>query len=423
MTALEKPQITKIGDAYRFTWPGVYIELDRFYEHRDELTAEVTVYSEFPPTPGLLHNARLNLASTSAKEKLAGALAKRLDQVDWAGVLESVCMQAKEMYRRGEPAIDLLQVQPRPDRWLHWPYVEHGGPTVLVADGGAGKSVVALWVALHIGLGGNAGPHNGRNESVKSLYLDWETSADVHHTRLVALGNGLGIATEAMPSIYYRQMSVSLPAAAAAIRREIDELGIGFIVVDSLGAAGDGPPEESGTALESFRAIRSFGVPTLIVHHRRKQSGMQGSDRDRVFGSVYILNLARLVWTMETVSDEASDEIRVAMVNIKSNNGRLVKRHGLTITFENDAETLRQIRINRSDLTEMPEFADRVSLRDRIMSELSRGPMTARQLADGLEVDAKQVQVRLSELKRKAQVVSLAGDRWGLAQAAEDAWR
>jgi len=172
---MSKPTFTQLGDAYRFTWhdlPGTIIELDRFREMRGDLHAEITIYyPRADGNPGLLHYAKLNLLS-STRSRLGKSLQERVPSIDWGGLLEQVCILAVEQYRKGEPTQDLREIEPdSKPRWMLWPYIEHGGPTILAAPGGAGKSMLAMAMAYSVASGYAI---LGRMDAkpVPALYLD-----------------------------------------------------------------------------------------------------------------------------------------------------------------------------------------------------------------------------------------------------------
>ncbi len=398
--------VTTIGTAIRVSWPTAWMEFDRLSEHGEDLSAEVTFYSLTPPRQGLLHRARFNLLSTGTRSGICKTLGSREEGLPWSEMLEAAVWLVVEHYREGDPAVDLRTVNPWPqDRWLLRPYLEHGGPTILFAEGGSGKSVVALWMGLRVAL-----------EAKPVLYLDYETGPEVHAERMRALCAGMKIDGQAMPPIHYKRMASSLTQSLYVVRRDVDRLGIGLVVVDSLGAAGDGPPEESATAVALFQAIRTIPVPCLCIHHKRKSATGQKSEsqRDRMFGSVYYLNFARLAWELDAAADEDSSVIRLAMINVKANNGRLQGRHGLELAFTNVEERLTRIDVNRVDLASLPEHANRVSMKDRITSELKRGPLTVKELAEALDAPTANIGPAVSRMRADGAVVRLPDERWGL---------
>jgi hypothetical protein len=151
----------------------------------------------------------------STRTSLAKALTERLP-FDWQGALLQAAHRAVQARRVGEPTVDLTQVSARETRWLLWPFVEYGGPTVLFADGGTGKSVLALMMAYSVASGkpllGNpqGPPHN-------VLYLDWETDAQTHAERLRAIHSAYAFGADP-PAVYYKRMSGSLAESAAQIQ-------------------------------------------------------------------------------------------------------------------------------------------------------------------------------------------------------------
>jgi hypothetical protein len=398
--------VSKIGTAIRVSWSTAWMEFDRLTEHGDDLSAEVTFYSLLPPRQGLLHRARFNLLSTSTRSGICKALEVREKGLPWSEMLEIAVWLVVENYREGDPAVDLRTVNPWPqDRWLLRPYIEHGGPTILFAEGGSGKSIIALWMGLRVAL-----------ENKPVLYLDYETGPEVHAERMRALCAGMSIDQDAMPTVHYKRMASSLAQSLYVVRRDVDKLEAGMVIIDSLGAAGDGPPEESATAVALFQAIRTIPVPCLCIHHKRKSANGQKNEnqRDRMFGSVYYVNFARLAWEMEAATEEDSGTITVGMINVKANNGRLQARHALNVEFTNTEDRLTEISVRPTDIRTEPGLAHRVSLRDRIMAELSHGPLDRKEVAAAMDTTPNAASVELAKMNKDGLLVQLPDNKWGL---------
>lgn len=411
-----KPELTVSGDTYRLTWPcGVDAELERFSEHRDELTAEVTLRSRREPRPGLLHSARLNLMSTQARKTLAQALDHREPDVEWSSVIEGMCFLARERYRAGDPSIDLRFLEPTVgDRWLLEPFIERGGPTVLFADGGTGKSLMGLAMAISIA---TAQPVLGRpvGSPCAVMYLDFETDSGTIEEHYSAILAGAGIADR--PPVYYRRQVASLAEAAPTIRREIAQLDVGFVVVDSLGAGRGGEPESADTTIRLFNAARSFGVPWLGIDHVTKANGNNGS---RPFGSAFTHNLARLTWGADKAQEEGVSEMTIALRNFKRNNGRALPQRAYRLAFESDAaDRLLSVRFGAVDVASVPEFSGRLPLKQQILHELTGGPLAIKDLAEALGKDLKLVSARAGELRKAGRLVRI-GDRVALAAITEE---
>lgn len=175
------PEVTFLHNAHRYNYRDVGIEVlvERFSEGRDGLHAEMLVTTSRPPRPGVLKHGRLNLVSAQAKSQFTRALRERatdgfLDDADFVALVEQVCLMSTRRWRDGNPAVDLREVSQRPgSRWLLEPYIEFGGPTIMFADGGSGKSLLAMAMAVSVASGISViGDPIGTPSSV--LYLDWE---------------------------------------------------------------------------------------------------------------------------------------------------------------------------------------------------------------------------------------------------------
>lgn len=369
---ISKPQETYLADTYRFTYvaEGVDIILDRFIEERDGLKAELLVTTNREPAAGLLRQGKINLSSPQSKATAVKALKMRattgfLDDVDFDGIIEQICYRSLARWREGDPFVNLRTVdfQSR-SRWLLEPFVEFGGPTVLFAKGGSGKSMFALAIAVSIATGQ---PLLGMapTQVCPVLYLDWEADEFTHAERLAAICDGYGIA---VPDLLYRRGVASLAEGAPSLRRNVAANNIGCVVFDSVGAARGGDPASAELTIKLFTAVRSFGIPALGIDHITKDAN---SPKENPFGSVYTTNMARITWRMETIQAEGSDEAAISLTNMKVNNGRPAKRRGYRAFYESDQDDrLISARWELADLRTLPEFTSTLSQRDQIIAVL-----------------------------------------------------
>lgn len=339
---MKPPLFKALGDTYAFHWIDAQIDLvmDRLHESRGgDLTAEVEVRCHRDETNQLLHHARLNLISTRSRQEIIRSLAGRIPESEfqWSDALEQACFKAIQRWREGDPVVDLRCVQLRTgSRFLLEPYIEYAGPTVLFADGGVGKSLFGMAIAVSIASGvptvGNA-PADVR----PALYLDWEADDDTHARRMRAICAGMNVdVTEAR--VHYRRQYASLAEAAPHIRKQIAELGIGFVVIDSLGAARGGEPESADSTIRLFNAARSLMVPWLGIDHIGKADAATGQAAAKPFGSIYTHHLSRLTWAGEKVEDFGNGHLIIALSNQKVNNGRPLGRRGYDVEFREDAD-------------------------------------------------------------------------------------
>ncbi len=366
-----RPDFTFAHGAARMRWDEphhVLIEFDylRAEARSGELKGQITVTSNAPSSAGLLHRASLNLSSTQGRTALVRQLVARAkDQgVDWNALIEQACYQTIEAYREGEPAI-LLRNAKRPNDagWLLPPLILGRLPTILFGDGGSAKSYLALAaaVSIHSGLELLSIKPTAR---INVAYLDWEFDAWEHRDRMRRLvGND-------MPDVVYVHCAGPLRDQVDRLQRVIREKEIGFVVIDSVGMACEGPPEEAQSALGFFDALRSLGVGALCVAHVNRSG-----DTDRPFGSTFWHNSARSTWYAKKQQEAAASTLTVGLFNRKSNTGPLASPIGFTLAFD---ET--QTSIERTDVRDVPELAGQVPLKYRIATEIGSGALSIPEL-------------------------------------------
>lgn len=392
---------TYIGDTYLFNWPeeGVEITLDRIHESKVGIGGRISVRSAIF---GKLHSpSNFNCTSQAPRQALARALSERDAGIDWGAAIEQVCELTQQRWEEGEPLIDLSEAEPSTtSRWAYEPWIETGGPTILFADGGVGKSVFALAIATALTTGTPILGGTVLGEPGPVLYLDWETSWQVHSERLRALCLAEDLQ---LPHIYYQSMTASFAESASAIRKKIAQHGIRYVVVDSLGAARGGEPESAETTIRLFNAGRTLGVPWLGIDHVTKNGG----DKTRPFGSTYTHNLARLTWSMERAQEEGEDATSIVLTNHKSNNGRLSYRRGYKVDFMlGDTDELVEIVIQPQDIRDMPAMRKKLRRQDQIfaaMREMNRAA-TAEDIEgilkdDGIDLNLATIRATLHRYK------------------------
>lgn len=410
---ISKPQVSHSRLGYRLTWSeGIVAEVTRLQEG-EHLSAEVIFYQQAAEQRGLLHMARVSLTSSQSKAALVRALNERMPSLDWSGAVEQLALIVTYEHRHAGETVRLATVDTPARRWFLYPYLEEDEVTVVYAYGGSGKSIFALAAALSLATGQQIVGTPAQKEGVPVLYLDWETSAAVHKERLLALCTGQKLAN-ANPPIFYRRMAAPIGQAVDSILGDIETTGAKAVIVDSLGMAGAGAPEEATTAIQTFSAIRALGVTALALHHRRKGLANSGGDIATIFGSAYYVNAARHVWEID--SQTGDNSIEMALIHMKANNSTLKPRHGFTFTFFNDLEdTCQAITVSYIANLAGSDLAEHATLVDRIIHELRHGKRSVQEIATAVEYDEHIVRSTLSRLARQNRIIRLDRSVYGLA--------
>jgi len=179
-------------------------------------------------------------------------------------------------------------------------------------------------------------------------------------------------------------------------------------------------PKEQDAAIAVFSALRTFDAAALGMHHKRKGAPGEGggNERDRMYGSVYYLNLARVVWEVTGKEDQDNTGVlRIAMVNRKHSNTASLRSIGYEIAYTMDSDDrLARLLFRRQDLRDMPDFRDKLSVAQRCLAELRDGAKSTTELAEALGLpDGQQIRTRLREQMAKGKVIQLPGSRkWAL---------
>jgi len=187
--------------------------------------------------------------------------------------------------------------------------------------GGVAKSLLAMHQGITIASPNFDYWHGFAVKTVPVMYLDFELDADEQHRRALELCRGMGL--DDVPSNFYYTQATDIPpheAFAQALEQCVD-LGVQFVIVDSVGFALEGDSEGSRDVLAWFReCIRPFssaGMGTNLIDHQAKiVKGERYSDKE-AFGSVYKTNSVRSAFQVHGSSE---DGILTATFTHKKNN-------------------------------------------------------------------------------------------------------
>lgn len=302
------PEVAPSRGGIKVTWArdAMSVWAERFVDSGKDSYAEISVYYELEGEPRLIAGPLdLNLkgptsAATMAKTIITRAtleggskqaLAEHLDlQI---AQLQAVCLR----WWRSPPPAAQLGVDPvnegKPS-YLIDGLVEQDATTTIVADGGAGKSYLALGIAASLTTGEWLLPKLRPMVQGPVLYLDFEWDKKQHDKRLWQISRGGG--REERPlGIWHVPITKPL-RKVQGIDAHVDQIKPILIIVDSLGFALGGDVSNQELVTEGYQIFRSWGVAVLVLHHENKDGGY--------FGSVYVKNSTRSLWLM------GSDQIR-----------------------------------------------------------------------------------------------------------------
>jgi hypothetical protein len=332
---------------------GIMLRLGRLKRSGQELSGELQVavnWEGVRTVDGILHQARLNLSSTTARNTLIKTLRERtqtasdesMRQMDWADAVEHLCQQALSRGRQGEPIISMNGTMPKARaKYDIKPILPHGVATFVYGPGGIGKSAFALALAMSVAKGMEIVPGLAPQVKGPVLYLDWETDPYVVRERSEYLSKGHDFTTT--KDLLYRRCARPLADDADELAAIVAERGVKMVVIDSCGPA-MGTSGEYGDANEStiklFDAIRRLAVTVLVVDHVSKQQLMRDRKGEVIgsmpYGSVYKVNLARAMWELQNGTSPTDDDIHIRLINTKVNDAKMHLPIDLAVFWDSD---------------------------------------------------------------------------------------
>jgi hypothetical protein len=371
---------------------AIVLDLDRLRRERGALHGELMVTCGMPGTrsqDGVLFAGNVNASSVRDLKDLAGHLAVRANvpSIDWPDLLGDLFVRTLAAERAGKPAVMLRDIaRPAPDEDLAVDGIRllRRHPMILFGDGGVAKSMLALYLAGRLDRMG-----------LRVLYADWEFAGEDHRDRLERL-----FGTD-MPAVRYARCERPMVAEADRLRRIVREEQIDYLIADSVAFAADGPPEAAEVAGAYFRALRQIGVGSLNVAHITKA---EGGDQ-KPFGSTFWHNGARSTWFVKRAAGEPGDpSLSIALFNRKANVGPIQAPTGYRIDFGSERTTITL----QAPADMGPDIAGQLPIGVRMAALLSRGAMSAADIAE--ELDAKVDSVMKTAKRQDHRFVRVLGE-------------
>lgn len=384
----------------RFMWPetGIEVALDHLRVKDDGIHCWLTI-SRKPMEYGPI---RINLLSESARDGLRRALKDRFEY-DWQAVIDYVARYTVRSFDTASPRIDLAAHSPSvTSPWLVYPFIRARQPSVIYADGGTGKSTLAMALALSLITGASVVPGIKVETPAPVIYGDWEDDEDNSAEILHFLARAAGLVIP-RGMFHYRRFSGPLPEHTDTLLTDVAETGAKLLIVDSaIAAAGDDAHGPDAPRMH-YNALRQVGEASLTLTHVPSQS-------DRMYGNVMWRNLARIAWLMEAKPDTGHTSSTIALYQRKGNRGMVGDTFGLQVSFEPQ-----NIRYEKAVVADTPEFAAKLSNADRILHVLRDGPSNPKDIAEETGLDEDVVRVTLNTKRYKEKLwTKIPSGQWAL---------
>lgn len=286
--------------------------------------------------------------------------------------------------------------------------------TTIYGDGGQGKSLIALAMALAFAKGKKFLGHELPKGHV--LYLDWELSQDEQLRRAYKISRGMGYSRPSK-RFHYLTPEHFVTGLVPELKKLLKKRTFVLLVIDSMGPACGVSPEAAEEVMRVFSEIKALGVSCLLVDHQSKMQEGQRAANKTPFGSAYKFNLSRSVVHLQKVG-AAPDLIKVMMRQTKNNFGALHDDIALKIVFDKKAST---IQIKECDMKADPDFRARLKAGEQIADSLKReGDADLKLLSERTGLPEKTIANRLPKLEKEGvvRVVKKSGRKqiWGVVK-------
>lgn len=230
----------------------------------------------------------------------------------------TVVESAPEPDADAEPpaVVDLADVPPTPTRWLVEGLVPEGFTTNFYGIGGAGKSLLALRLALSLLQGRPFLGHAVHRRAKCVLYLDFEFDAERHAERWHAVARGAGLSQPPRGLLYLRART-DFFTLTKDLFKLVAHYKPDLIIVDSLGRAVIDPLDVK-RIMAFYNTLDALDSTVLCVDHPPKPTAELSEEHGTEYGNAYKRYAARSV--LQVVRGEAQgNELGVRIRHVKAN--------------------------------------------------------------------------------------------------------
>src|SRR5215212_4771382 len=299
--------------------------------------------------------------------------------------------------------------KPGPREWIVHNLIYRDHAASWFGEGGVAKSLLALHLALTVAARSRSSWMAFAVKTVPVLYLDFELDADEQHRRALDLAAGMGL--KGIPENFYYLSAATLPPLEAfkIAAEECRRLGIGLVIVDSVGFALEVDSETARDVLGFFREciqpLKDAGASPLLIDHQAKIiKGEKYSDK-QAFGSVYKTNAVRSSFQIRGLSDQG--EITATFTHKKNNFGWKEKDFSLKVLFDEE-------RISVERLAEpMPNPDREPSKKELVLEAIEElGRATSETVAQKTGISTQTVRNAISDLAHEGAIVD-TGEKQG----------
>lgn len=287
--------------------------------------------------------------------------------------------------------------EPKPRKPLLGGLLAKGYPNLLYANGGQGKSYLAMRIASAFARGEKFLGYEIPRWNV--LYLDWELSQREQLRRAFNVARGMGHAAPP-DNLHYRSPTRTFPELISQVKEWIAKYDFKLIVVDSVGIGSGINTEAAQEVTALFSQIRTLRTTVILIDHQPKVQGAEESRNKLPFGSNYKWNLARSVIHLTTHRGSKSNRPKLILEHKKTNFGLLVDSIGIRVHFRKNGRGKERVSYRLCNAAADRELVDQLAVRSKVLASLCvLKEATSKKISEHSGVSYKSVQNCLPELR------------------------
>lgn len=360
----------------------IHFDFEAIEKRRHSFETELTI--SLNGTGADSYSQRINLLSSSARTEMRRDLDELYGKTwGWTAILNRAIQQVRTAYASVDHALDAatMEVVPGQELFLVDSLLPFNSPTIMFGDGGSFKTYIAISLALHCAIGRDW--FGATTPCLPVIYVDYEGTPQSFALRKSRLLAGMGIPELPYESLYYWPgRGMPLRDHVEALHRKIHDTGAVLVIVDTVGTACGGKPEDAEVALDYFRAVARLGVTTLNLAHITKK----GEDQ-YPFGSVFWHNEARRTWYINRVQEEELPDLDIGLYCRKVNDGPKPRPQALSVHFK---DPYGAVSISRARFSDIPELQGKLPPHIQIESVLTEA-MTEAMIAEATNLSVSTV--------------------------------
>jgi archaellum biogenesis ATPase FlaH len=327
--------------------------------------------------------------------------------------------ERKEPEPGGGPTVEPLlgTEEPDPMEWRVADFVPEDHLTMLIGDGGTGKSILALHLALCICTGRpflGMGTRKGR-----VLYIDHELDREEQLRRVHRIARAMGIdAADSSLSDRFQYWRPTHPLGTEEHQENllgaVGDHQIDLVILDSLTMGAEGDVTDVADVVPIMQHLRQWPT-TVAIDHVSHSTAKGSAAQARAFGSVFKRNAARSSLTLAQ-SETGGYALQQEKSNFSEGDGRLtyaVEWGEEEITFEAISDADERAQGLLSDLSS--KDVTLVGVKEEY--EALGGAVLAENVVDWREgrddvssVAKKTVQNHFAALKRSGDLIGAKGE-------------